>query len=155
MPNQFFAISNAAGSIAQQAAAVNQAYKEYQEVYGLTKKDPSSSQMTYTLQIPEDLLTTSLESIDRELEERASALSEIAKLLEVVEETDSLIRHHISTLRRAANQSERKKSKKTQSYQPQPAPMPAGVAEIHFANSLVAGAGGGLDWPGPSLPGQG
>jgi hypothetical protein len=103
------------GAMVAQQNAINQAYNEYKDL-AMPKKDLSPSQMTYTLQIPEDLLTKSLESIDRELEERASALSEIAKLLEVVEETDSLIRHHISNLRTAASLSERKRAKKPLPY---------------------------------------
>lgn len=140
-PNNSFVIPPFLGILGQANNALQQAEANYQanlaalnEAYALKKKkipypglkeDPSSSQMIYTLQIPEALLESSLESIDRELAERASALAEISKQLEVVEETDSLIRHHISNLRMGASHFERKKVKKPPSYQYQPELEPA------------------------------
>lgn len=113
-------------ALQQAEAAFHANMQQLNALYGKKKanlkEDPSSSQMIYTLQIPEALLESSLMSIDRELEERANALAEISKQLEVVEETDSLIRHHISNLRMAASHFERKRVKKPLSYQDQPEP---------------------------------
>jgi hypothetical protein len=112
---------NTAAVQAANAAALQQAQQAFNSQSMVEKKKgikkaPEPSQTIYTLQIPEALLESSLASINQELEERANALSEISTLLEVVQETDILIRHHLSILQRASTLSERTKSKVTQSY---------------------------------------
>lgn len=157
-PNNSFVIPPFLGILGQaNMNALNEAYalKKKKVPYPGLKEDPSSSQMIYTLQIPEALLESSLESIDRELAERASALAEISKQLEVVEETDSLIRHHISNLRMAASHFERKKVKKPPSYQYQPELEPAEDSEHQPGVVPVAATGEWLIGQQPSAQGQG
>jgi len=120
-----------------------------------TMKAPESSRTICTLQIPEVLLESSLESIDRELEERANALSEITRLLEVVQETDSLIQFHLSNLRKAASQSERKMSKVPPSYLSQFGPVLTGALETLPEASLAVAVSEWQFAPAPLPAGQG
>lgn len=90
-----------------------------------TRASRSTSPKSDNLQIPAALLRESVESIHRELAERANARSEIAKLLEVEAETDMLIRKHLSNLRMAAIQNGTTTAKKPQFYSGPSVPEPA------------------------------